>query len=671
MIIDKIVKVKIRRDNIDHYIKYFPNINIRDIIEINVEDHLMKGSNMKINVKCDICYVQRYISYLMYNKNLNSCESHRIYTCDKCSHIKIKDSNLKKYGVEYYSQHPERNDKVKKTSLERYGVEHHSKSDNYIEKVSRTNLEKFGFINPFMDKERIKESYVEKWGVDHPLKVQEIKDRIKKTNLDRYGVESVLKSPEVQEKIKKTNLEKYGGHPMKSQSNIDKVKLTNMERYKFHSYMLTKEFKDKSLVTNLKNYGFDNPMKSDSIKDIVKKTNLDRYGVESVLKSLEVQEKIKKTNLEKYGTEYPLKNDKILEKLKNTNLIRYGVDHPSKSTFLKIKNTKIGSDIGYISYDGEGIHRIFCEKGHEFVIKGDNYLNRISNNISICTICNPIGESTSIKEKDLFEFVSSTYEGEVIHSYRDGLEIDVYLPDLKIGFEFNGLYWHSEEYKDKNYHIDKLNYFRSKDIRIIHIWEDDWHYKNDIIKSMIKNQLNRTENKIGARKCDVYEIKDIKLVRDFLNKNHIQGDYPTIGRSIGLFYNNDLISLMTLDHSEGRKKMSDTEWNLSRFCNKLDYSVIGGASKLIKFFVDVYQPTRIISYADKGWSRGNLYEKLGFMKSYETNPDYKYIVDGFRKHKSGFRKSKLMTNLSESQYMKKSQIKRIWDCGKMKFEMIL
>jgi hypothetical protein len=137
---------------------------------------------------------------------------------------------------------------------------------------------------------------------------------------------------------------------------------------------------------------------------------------------------------------------------------------------------------------------------------------------------------------------------------------------------------------------------------------------------------------------------------------------------LGLYFEKEIVSLMTFDHYEGRKKMEDGGWNINRFSNKLNTNIIGGASKLFKYFLKNYNVKRVISYSDNDWSLGNLYETLGFEKINEGNPDYKYIFEGVRIHKSRFRKSKLDTNLTESEYMKKSQIFKIWDCGKTKWE---
>jgi hypothetical protein len=255
------------------------------------------------------------------------------------------------------------------------------------------------------------------------------------------------------------------------------------------------------------------------------------------------------------------------------------------------------------------------------------------------------------------------YNGDILQTYRDGkMEIDIYLPQLKLGFEFNGLYWHSDIYKQKDFHLKKTDYFKERDIRIIHIWEDDWDNKNEIIKSQIKNWIGLNIDNIFARKCVVKEITNTKVVRDFLDKNHIQG-FVRSNLRIGLFHHDELVSIMTFDHFEGRKKMSENEWNLNRFCNKINISVVGGASKLFKYFLNNYDVKRVISYADKDWSIGDLYNKLGLDLVNNSKPDYKYFIDNKRVHKSRFRKSK--TNISES----KIEIPKIWDCGKLKFEL--
>jgi len=170
MILDKKIEVKIAKYNIEHYMKFF-DVKLGDIIEIDTELHLQKESNRKVNVQCDLCEEQRYIKFQAYTKNKERNVNFPIYTCDRCSHIKSKETSIGRYGVEYYSKSEEHAERVKKTSKEKYGVEHYSKTTDYLNKRNQTNLERFGYSNPFMDTEKIKNAFNDKYGVDHPSKL--------------------------------------------------------------------------------------------------------------------------------------------------------------------------------------------------------------------------------------------------------------------------------------------------------------------------------------------------------------------------------------------------------------------------------------------------------------------------------------------------------------------
>ena len=447
----------------------------------------------------------------------------------------------------------------------------------------------------------------------------------------------------------------------------------------------------KSKETNLDKYGVDNPMKCEQFKNKGKETNIERYGVEYSSQSNFIKDKIRKTNLERYGVDNPMKSAIFINKMKDVNLEKYGVTctlhsvggkvktiksnlenhggHNTTSEIFRKNNFKISNNSNYIKYLNNSISLFKCdyEQEHNFSISSDTFSRRNKSNISLCTVCNPIGDSKSIKEKDLQDYIQRVYNGEIISSYRDVLEIDIYLPELKIGFEFNGLYWHSDKYKEKNYHLDKTNYFKDKGIRIIHIWEDDWTFKKDIVKSQISNILNLNTKKIFARKCIVREITCAKLTKQFLEYNHIQGMVNS-SIKLGLYYGEELVSIMIFDSFEGRKKMEKGGYNLSRFCNKIGINVVGGASKLLSSFIKNYDVKTIVSYADKDWSIGKLYYTLGFNNISESKPDYKYIVGYKRVHKSRYKKSKLNTTLTESKQMKKDGFLKVYDCGKIKFE---
>lgn len=456
-------------------------------------------------------------------------------------------------------------------------------------------------------------------------------------------------SKEVREKATKTIEDKYGvSHYSKTKDYVDKVKKTSMDRYGVDNFSKTDEYVEKSKKTYKEKYEVDSYTKTDEYVKKSKKTALNKYGVDSYTKTDEFKERFSKTMNEKY----------------NSNTYLENIDYRND-------NFDICKNLYYIEYIDKDTHLFKCDKGceHNFEINTDNYFGRKYNNNSLCTVCNPISSLASIKEKELLGFINDHYKGKIVENYKTKYEIDVYLPDIKIGFEFNGLYWHSNKFKEKNYHLDKTNYFSKNGIRIIHIWEDDWINNNDIIKSQVLYHINSISNKIYARKCNIEEI-DITSSSNFLNNNHIQGTCNSVLK-LGMFYDKELVSVMTFDKFEGRKKMNESEWNLNRFCSKKNTIISGASSKFISFFIKNYNPSRIISYADYCWSNGRVYEKLGFIKKYISKPDYKYIINNKRVHKSNLRKSRTKTTLTESQYAINNNIFKVYDCGKIKYEMVL
>jgi hypothetical protein len=545
---------------------------------------------------------------------------------------KIKNTNNQKFGTDWATQNENIKEKRSKTNLEKWGVDNPSKVREFREKAENTMLKKFG-VKHAMQSDQIKkdlyEYFLDKWGVDNPSKVRELREKAEDTMMNKWGVKYALQNEYLLQKLKDTNFERYGHqYPSQNTDIMSKMKETNLEKY-----------------------GFDNPSKSEKVK-----------------------EKIKDSILKKYNTLNLNSVPEISDKIRNTNLRKYGIEHISKNEEYRSKY-KISNHVNYIKYldNGLSLFKCDCRLDHEFEIYIDNYISRTESNLPLCTICYPIDDLQSIKEKEFFKFINLNYNGPVIESYRDELEIDIFLPDLKLGFEFNGLYWHSEKHKNQEYHLKKTNYFKEKGIRIIHVWEDDWDFKRQIIESQIVNLLKLNTKKIFARKCQIQEINDVKIIREFLDKNHIQGFCNSVLK-LGLFYNDVLVSIMIFDHYEGRKKMNNDEWNLSRFCNKVNYTVIGSASKMLKYFLKNHKPKRIISYADKDWSIGDLYYKLGFEKVSEIKPDYKYIFKNKRNHKSNFKKSNLQIidkNITEKCYTEQIGINRIWDCGKIKFELKL
>ena len=192
---------------------------------------------------------------------------------------------------------------------------------------------------------------------------------------------------------------------------------------------------------------------------------------------------------------------------------------------------------------------------------------------------------------------------------------------------------------------------------------------------MLLNKINKTPNKIYARKTEIKEITDTKIVSHFLENNHLQG---RVGANIklGLYHQGELVSLMTfgkLRRNLGQKSKQN-HYELLRFCNKLYTNVVGGASKLFKFFLKNYDPEYILSYASRDYSNGNLYKSLGFNKIGKTKPNYYYIINGLRQNRFKYRKDILVkegfdASLSEREIMSSLGHLRIYDSGNYKFEL--
>jgi len=249
-------------------------------------------------------------------------------------------------------------------------------------------------------------------------------------------------------------------------------------------------------------------------------------------------------------------------------------------------------------------------------------------------------------------------------------QIDIFIPSHNLAIEFNGLYWHSENKVGKNYHLNKTQICEQNNIRLIHIFEDEWLFKKDIIKSKLKNLLGLTLDRVFARKCVIKNV-DPQTSSSFLDTHHLQGKINS-KINLGLYYNQELVSLMTFTKPRLGIGSHHSGYELSRFCNKTDTIVVGGADKLLNHFIKNYHPTQIISYADRRWSQGHLYRKLGFTQTNINKPNYWYIIGKKRVHRMNFRKEKLKKEgfdikLTEKQIMVSRNIERIFDCGTIVF----
>ena len=349
------------------------------------------------------------------------------------------------------------------------------------------------------------------------------------------------------------------------------------------------------------------------------------------------------------------------------------------------------------------IRNILTSNNEEFIEKANKIhknkydyskSNYVNNRTKICIVCPEHGEFWQSPDKHLMmegcpkcSHKTSKTEDEIIKIIQEvnpqqrnrGLiekrEIDIYIPSLKLGIEYNGLRWHSEKFgKGHEYHLDKLNKCNEQGIKLIQIFEDEWVKHREICESKLKQICGLNTNpKIYGRKCEIREITNKDIVYEFLDKNHIQGRTGfTVG--LGAYHEGKLVGVITF------KKEKEGYWDLNRFATDINYQCIGIGGKLFKHFTRKYDFQEIKSFADRRWTTdpyNNLYTKLGFEFDSFVPPTYWYynqkIDQNKRFHKFGFRKQHLHKQyglpltMTEREMTESLGYTRIWDCGLTKY----
>ena len=458
------------------------------------------------------------------------------------------------------------------------------------------------------------------------------------------------------------------------------IKCSNRNKDKIEKIISNKDYKEiyhKVKKTKLEKYGDENYNNCESTKITCERL----YGGQGNSSEI-LRQRYKQSCIEKWGVDNPMKNKNICKKQKNIIKEKYGnilnkKIKDSRREFEKGRNPHI------IDYTDDNMWvckcpHIDCNKCIEkkYIIHPSIYAGRKSTGLETCTILNPVNKK-QLKNTHSEQFIRHILDENNIgyitndRSILGGKELDIYIPNKRIAIECNGVFWHDSEHKSNNYHYNKFNDCVKNNIQLLTIWEDQVWNKPDIVKSIILSKLGIHENKIYGRKCIIREL-DNKTCQDFLECNHIQG--KTVGGiRIGLYYEDELVSVMVFGHT--RKGIGNENGiELIRFCNKLNTQVIGGASKLFKYYLKNYNPNSIISFSSNDISLGELYKTLGFEKVSVLKSSYWYIDPKTlcRYHRTNFTKSRLVkmgysTELSEYQIMKERGFLKIYDSGQQKW----
>lgn len=413
--------------------------------------------------------------------------------------------------------------------------------------------------------------------------------------------------------------------------------------------------RERAESTMLAKYGAKTTLESQILKTKVENTNKSRYGVSYLFKDKNYNKKMR------YLANTEEAKNKAKESRKNTMQNKYNRDfytqaHIPPESLLVLKDKTKLKDL-YSTKSAAEIAKLLNVTD----VTVGNYLHQ--HNIEIQ---HRVTSSQETEIRSLFPNVNFTKNRTVL----GGTEIDLYSEEHKIGIEFNGNYWHSEALKDKYYHRNKSHKASAKDVFIFHIFEYEWsdpRTKTAII-NMLYNLFNLNSISIYARKCTCKTVSS-RDAKEFLNNNHVQGETKAQIR-LGLYYKDELVSLMEFTSNSINKKY---QYELNRFCSKARTNVVGGASKLFKYFVKMYQPNSIISYSDISKTRGNLYCILGFKHINTTSPQYHWTNGSTTYTRYQTQRRKLIRcgwlinnkdKRTEVEIMHSHGFYRIYDCGK-------
>jgi len=512
------------------------------------------------------------------------------------------------------------------------------KSKNRIKKQQKTCLKKYGDISPLSKKSscynRVKEGVIKKYGVDNVQKVKEIQEKRKQTCQERYGV----------------------SHPMQCHN-------------------ISTKYASTLKVSLLKKYGVDNVAKLPHIQTKISKTH----------KSEKTKVKIRQTLKKKYGLDVCNVSQipAVKKKIRITMAEKYG----GWKNQEHIKNFEKYNDSSFWNKEFVLSNRTLDVAGAcQFFGVSDQTIKHHATEILRLNINLP-RNSSKIKQEIALFVKQLLGKQEVFCNTRKVIppfEIDVYVPSKHLAIELDGVYWHSigkypwnnlaNEYYEKNRLVRKFEKIKEKGLNLLNFRDIEWIHKQQICKSMIKSKLSLIDRKISARKCELVELSTDKT-NSFLNQNHLQGSVPGGKIRLSLMSNNEIVCVATF----GKWRFGKNSWELLRFSNKIDTVVVGGISKIIKHFLKSYKTNKLISYANKRWSNGNVYRKIGFEFIRDTGLGYCYVHPSTKQliSRQTFQKHKLYSllgdkfdkNKTEKQNMINAGYRVLYEPGNLLFQI--
>lgn len=461
--------------------------------------------------------------------------------------------------------------------------------------IDKTKLQRDYFTNPLIVSKNGKgvNEYINRIDLEYLYNILTIDEIALVCNCNINRVNNSIKKYKlkisqtlINNKYKRRSMYLHGvNHPAQLIENINKVKSTKYFKYKDENYNNL----EKQKQTILNKYGKSNSFQVEEFKKKAKNTIKEKYGEEIYQKTNIFKNKYKNTCLNRYGVDNYAKTNECKLKIKDTCLEKYGKNHPMQVGYIKDKMFE--SRFNSKSFESKPEREV-----KDFLIS-----------LNINPIKYKIGEGDS------------------------RIEIDLYIPEKNIGIEFNGVWWHSINNKRPiNQHYKKSIWANDNGIELIHIWEDQWKAKKELIKTILQSRLGvlNDNKRIYARQCEIREITN-KDYKEFCEVNHIQG-YRPAKIKLGLYYNNILVQIASFSKTrnvgKAKSQNSKYEYEWVRGCPASNNVIIGGTSKLFKYFVKKYNPVNVLCYADWNLFNGKGYKECGFKFIGYTGPDKFFVI---------------------------------------------
>lgn len=601
-----------------------------------------EGKNKGFTKKCKYCQKE----FITSSSGKKYCQNPHPVKCSHCGEF-FKTTLKKELKEHYYCSKPEcRAEAIKQSNMKKYGVENVSHLSEVKQKISDSK-------NNLTVEEKIKirkktaNTNLKKYGVATPLQNEEIYKKVVETNRERYGVDNVGQNKDFQDKVKRTNKEKYGvEYSFQAEEVKNKIKASNLDKYGVEYSLQNPDVREKGRRTILDLYGVDNVGSSEIIKEKIKNTNKEKYGVDYSFQSEEVKNKIKKTNRDRYGVDNPAQNKDIINKMKKSNIKKYGVDNVAKSkeTIEKIRQTSLRK----YGTNNPAERNILHYKDY---LDFDNFVKNNPQTIRELAKYFNVNEGTirrRVRDRQLDSYVIGRYKSSMLeenfaHYFENlgisfirndrkilkGKELDFYFPEFNLAVEISPSVTHhhleTREFgykEDKNYHKNKFLECSNLGIDLITIF--DWHDWDKVLE-MIKNKLIKSVS-IYARKTFYEEFNGKHSELRTLIKNwHI----------LGMSQNAPVYKYSVLKNKENGKILGIAAWSkvnsnssmieLKRLVFCPGFNIVGGFSKIMKNFIKNNKEfTKIMTFSDCDLGQGLVYEKNGFNLTVESKPNLNY-----------------------------------------------